>query len=51
MSFHKRQDGFIQTTYTPTQLKIADVMKEALGKLQHSSLVNKLGLEEAPTSF
>ncbi|GJZ49066.1 RNA-directed DNA polymerase [Tanacetum coccineum] len=45
----KVQDGFLETTYIPTQSQIADVITKALGKLQHSYLSNKLGLAEPPT--
>lgn len=45
----KVQDGFLETAYIPTHLQLADVMTKALSKLQHSFLVDKLGLAEPPT--
>nr|GEU42808.1 hypothetical protein [Tanacetum cinerariifolium] len=37
------------TAFIPTHLQLADVMTKALGELQHTFLVDKLGLTEAPT--
>ncbi|GKE58366.1 NSP-interacting kinase 1-like protein [Tanacetum coccineum] len=45
----KIQEGFLQTAFILTHLQLADVMTKALGELQHTFLVDKLGLTEAPT--
>nr|GEY07577.1 hypothetical protein CTI12_AA091260 [Tanacetum cinerariifolium] len=45
----KIQEGFLQTAFIPTHLQLADVMTKSLGELQHTFLVDKLGLTEAPT--
>ncbi|GJT09694.1 retrovirus-related pol polyprotein from transposon TNT 1-94 [Tanacetum coccineum] len=45
----KIQEGFLQTAFIPTNLQLADVMIKALGEVQHTFLVDKLGLTEAPT--
>ncbi|GJV04358.1 hypothetical protein Tco_1337927 [Tanacetum coccineum] len=45
----KVQDGFLQTTYIPTQSQTTDIMTKALGAMQHSYLSSKLGLAEPPT--
>ncbi|GJU34581.1 retrovirus-related pol polyprotein from transposon TNT 1-94 [Tanacetum coccineum] len=39
----------LKTAFFPTHLQLADVMTKALGELQHTFLVDKLGLTEAPT--
>ncbi|GJV80649.1 hypothetical protein Tco_1516519 [Tanacetum coccineum] len=41
--------SFLKTAFIPTHLQLADVMTTALGELQHTFLVDKLGLTEAPT--
>nr|GEU75894.1 hypothetical protein [Tanacetum cinerariifolium] len=46
---NKVQEGFLQTTFIPTHLQLADVMTKALGQVQHNFLVDKLRLTEAPT--
>ncbi|GKB82412.1 RmlC-like cupins superfamily protein [Tanacetum coccineum] len=45
----KIQDGFLQTSFIPTHLQLADIMTKALGQQQHSFLADKLGLSEVPT--
>ncbi|GKB12380.1 copia protein [Tanacetum coccineum] len=45
----KIQEGFLQTAFIPTHLQLADVMTKALGEVQHTFLVDKLRLTEAPT--
>ncbi|GJR36640.1 NSP-interacting kinase 1-like protein [Tanacetum coccineum] len=45
----KIQEGFLHTAFIPTHLQLEDVMTKALGEVQHTFLVDKLGLTEAPT--
>ncbi|GAB2269349.1 hypothetical protein Dimus_038770 [Dionaea muscipula] len=45
----KVQDGFLQTSFVPSQMQLADVMTKALGSRQHQSLIDKLGLQDLPT--
>nr|GEZ32972.1 putative reverse transcriptase domain, ribonuclease H-like domain, aspartic peptidase domain protein [Tanacetum cinerariifolium] len=40
----KLQDRFLQIAYIPLHLQLADIMTKALGKVQHSFLVDKLGI-------
>ncbi|GJT92002.1 probable carboxylesterase 2 [Tanacetum coccineum] len=37
----KVQDGFLQTTYIPSQLQLVDIMTKALGNVHHSFLTDK----------
>nr|GEX53671.1 reverse transcriptase, RNA-dependent DNA polymerase [Tanacetum cinerariifolium] len=46
----KVQDGFLQTTYIPIHLQLADIMTKALGKVRHSFLSDKLGISYPLTS-
>ncbi|GJY75319.1 retrovirus-related pol polyprotein from transposon RE2 [Tanacetum coccineum] len=53
MDYHltreKIQDGFLQTTFIPTTRQLADVMTKVLNHVQHSLLVDKLGITDHPT--
>jgi len=40
----KIQQGLINTMYVPTKDKQADILTKALGRLQHDSLLSKLGV-------
>ena len=44
----KIQDGFLQTTFIPSKLQLADLMTKVLNKIQHSNLASKLGLIDPP---
>lgn len=43
------QEGFLKTSYIPTNLQLADLMTKALGQHQHSFLLSKLGLKSVLT--
>ena len=45
----KIQEGFLQTAFIPTSQQLADVMTKALNHVQHSLLVDKLGITDHPT--
>nr|GEV27950.1 probable carboxylesterase 2 [Tanacetum cinerariifolium] len=45
----KIQEGFLQTAYIPTHLKLANIMTKALGGAHHSFLADKLGFQDVPT--
>lgn len=45
---NKVQDGILQTAHIFTHLQLVDIMTKALHKMQHSFLIDKLGLTEAP---
>ncbi|GAB2299710.1 hypothetical protein Dimus_038579 [Dionaea muscipula] len=45
----KVQDGFLQTSFVPSHMQLADVMTKSLGSHQHQTLVDKLGLHDLPT--
>ncbi|GJY93371.1 uncharacterized mitochondrial protein-like protein [Tanacetum coccineum] len=45
----KIQESFLQTAFIPTSQQFADVMAKALYHVQHSLLVDKLGITDHPT--